>query len=112
MLPFLVLLACREFAVGSARETDESPKGSVLQRFAGFAREVGSSPKSAGGEGSEESAGDRIVFSAPVTGSLPVQGGLRVTGGLIPYKRDAQGHGDQGEGGPAPETEKKEEQSE
>ena len=90
MLPFLVLLACREFAVGSrsARESDESPEGSVLHRLAGFAREVGSPPdKAHDGDDSESSPG-RIVFSAPVTGSPADPGGLRVTGGLIPYRRE------------------------
>jgi hypothetical protein len=111
MLPFLVLLACREFAIGSARESDESPEGSVLQRFAGFAKEVGSSPEIRSGKEGQESTADGIVFSAPVTGS-PVSGDLRVSGGLIPYKRGVQGHGNHGEGGPVPEPEKKEEQSE
>ena len=109
MLPFLVLLACREFAVGSARESDESPKGSILQRFAGFAREVGSPPEPRVGEGSGESAAEKIVFSAPVTGSPPVQGDPGVTGGLIPYKRDDQGPGDRGTGGAAPGPGKKDE---
>jgi len=87
MLPFLVLLACREFAVGSARASDESPEGSVLQRFAGFAREVGSPPEPAGEEGG--AAQGKIVFSAPVTGSPAAPGALRVTGELIPYRRDS-----------------------
>jgi 4-amino-4-deoxy-L-arabinose transferase-like glycosyltransferase len=99
MLPFLVLLACREFAVGSARESDESPEGSVLQRFAGFAREVGSSPGTGSGKESPESPAGEIVFSGPVTGSPPAQGGLGVSGGLIPYKRNGTLHGKQGEGG-------------
>jgi 4-amino-4-deoxy-L-arabinose transferase-like glycosyltransferase len=88
MLPFLVLLACREFAVGSARESDESPEGSVLQRLAGFAREVGSPPETPGSDEGADSSPGRIVFSAPVTGSPPVRAGPGVTGGLIPYKRD------------------------
>jgi len=110
MLPFLVLLACREFAIGSARESDESPEGSVLQRFAGFAKEVGSSPETRSGDKGEESAADRIVFSAPVTGSPPVQEGLRATGGLIPYKRDGKEPEDRGEAGEAPVPGKKEEE--
>ena len=109
MLPFLVLLACREFAVGSARESDESPEGSVLQRFAGFAREVGSSPETRTGEEGRESSSGGIVFSGPVTGSAPVQGTLRVTGGLIPYKRDDTAAGNHAEGGEAPVPEKKDE---
>jgi 4-amino-4-deoxy-L-arabinose transferase-like glycosyltransferase len=108
MLPFLVLLACREFAIGSARETDESPEGSILQRFAGFAREVGSPPGTRDGEGRGESDAGRIVFSAPVTGSPPVQEAPMVNGGLIPYRRDGQESGDHGNGGPAPGPEKKE----
>jgi len=85
MLPFLVLLACREFAVASARDSDESPKGSAFQRLAGFAREIGSSP-----DPLEEEGGDgrgRIVFSAPVTGSPAGQDPLRATGGLVPYRQ-------------------------
>jgi hypothetical protein len=110
MLPFLVLLACREFAVGSARESDESPEGSLLKRFAGFAREVGSPPEIRSGEEGQESSADRIVFSAPVTGSPPpASGDLRVPGGLIPYKRGDQGNGNRGEGGAAPGPGKKEE---
>jgi hypothetical protein len=109
MLPFLVLLACREFAVGSARESDESPEGSVLQRFAGFAREVGSSPEPRSGKEGPESPAGRIVFSAPITGSPSVHGGLMVTGGLIPYRRDGLEPGKRGEGGSAPGPEKKEE---
>ena len=109
MLPFLVLLACREFAVGSARESDESPTGSVLQRFAGFAKEVVSSRETRIGDERPDSSGDRIVFSAPVTGSPPVQGGIRVSGGLIPYRRDGQEPVNRGEAGEAPGPEKKEE---
>jgi hypothetical protein len=101
MLPFLVLLACREFAIGSARESDESPEGSVLQRFAGFAREVGSPPETRGGEEGPESASERIVFSAPVTGAPPSPGDLRESGGLIPYRRNGAGPRDQGENGKA-----------
>jgi len=88
MLPFLVLLACREFAVGSARESDESPEGSVIQRFAGFAKEVGSSPEPPAGEGAGSPTGG-IVFSAPATGSPAAPDSLRAPGGLIPYRRDA-----------------------
>ena len=88
MLPFLVLLACRDFAVGSAGESDESPEGSVLQRFAGFAKDVVSSPETRGSDEKPVSSEDRIVFSEPVTGSPPVLGGLMVTGGLIPYHGD------------------------
>jgi hypothetical protein len=91
MLPFLVLLACREFAVGSARESDESPEGSVLQRLAGFAREVGSHTGSRGGEEGPESSPEGIVFSAPVTGAPPSSGGVRESGGLIPYRRNDEG---------------------
>ncbi|HUK39366.1 MAG TPA: glycosyltransferase family 39 protein [Methanomicrobiales archaeon] len=94
MLPFLVLLACREFAVGSARASDESPEGSVIRRFAGFAREVGSSPGPRSGEGGDGSAEGKIVFSAPATGSPPPAAGRKVQGGLIPYRpgkgRDAR----------------------
>ena len=101
MLPFLVLLACREFAVGSARESDEAPEGSVLSRLAGFAREVGSSPETPGGDGGADSPG-KIVFSAPVTGSPPPMGDTGVPGGLIPYRREGAGPGagekDQGTG--------------
>jgi hypothetical protein len=98
MLPFLVLLACREFAVGSARESDESPEGTVLQRFAGFAREVGSPPETAGGDESAEGAPGRIVFAGPARGAPPAPGGLRGSGGLIPYKRDSSGQGTREEG--------------
>jgi hypothetical protein len=112
MLPFLVLLACREFAVGSARESDESPEGSVLQRFAGFAREVGFPPEAPGGEGSPESPSGGIVFSAPVTGSPPASGGLRGTGGLIPYKRDGSGPENKEEGTQATGQEKGQEKKE
>jgi hypothetical protein len=102
MLPFLVLLACREFAVGSARESDESPEGSVLQRFAGFAREIGTSPGTENGKESPESPAGGIVFSGPVTGSPPARDGLEVSGGLIPYKRNGAPHGKQGENGETP----------
>jgi len=112
MLPFLVLLACREFAVGSARESDESPEDSILRRFAGFAREVWSPPEPGEEEGKGESGAGRIVFSGPVTGSGPARGGLRVQGGLIPYKRDGRVPGDSGEGGTKPEPGEKEEQGE
>jgi hypothetical protein len=89
MLPFLVLLACREFAVGSARETDESPEGSALRRLAGFAREV-SSPPAEGPPVVESRPGEgTIVFSAPVTGAPAARGTPGARGGLIPYHRDS-----------------------
>jgi hypothetical protein len=109
MLPFLVLLACREFAVGSARESDESPEGSILKRFAGFAREVGSPPETRGGEEGLESSPEGIVFSAPVTGAPPSSGDVRESGGLIPYRRDDAGPRNQDEGGKAASGDKKEE---
>jgi hypothetical protein len=96
MLPFLALLACREFAVGSARASDESPRGSALQRLAGFAREVVSSPREQAGKETETPQG-RIVFSAPVTGSPAAPPTRSATGGLIPYRRDSGVPGGRGE---------------
>jgi len=86
MLPFLALLACREFAVGSARESDESPRGSALRRLAGFAREVGSPAGKPGPEERPGGAPGKIVFAGPVTGAPPAPGGPRGRAGLIPYK--------------------------
>jgi hypothetical protein len=88
MLPFLVLLACREFAVGSARASDESPRESVLRRLAGFARDVVSSPGVPGREAGNGAQG-KIVFSAPVTGSPPASPARGTPGGLIPYRRES-----------------------
>jgi hypothetical protein len=107
MLPFLVLLACREFAVGSARASDESPQGSALRRLAGFTREVVSSPNAPEGDAGTGAEG-KIVFSAPVTGSpaAPVTPGA--PGGLIPYRRDSAvpgSHGAQRGEAPRPEQE-------
>jgi len=100
MLPFLVLLACREFAVGTARESDESPEGSALSRLAGFAREVGSPPGPPGEE--DGAASGKIVFSAPVTGSPAAPATRRAAGGLIPYRKEGGAPGSRDE--PAEET--------
>jgi hypothetical protein len=90
MLPFLALLACREFAIGSARVSDESPEGSALQRLAGFAREVGSPAGKPGREEHREDSSGKIVFAGPVTGGPPAPGGPRGSGGLIPYRKAGQ----------------------
>jgi len=105
MLPFLVLLACREFAVGSARESDKSPEGSVLSRLAGFARDVGFSPGVPGRESPDSSPG-AIVFSGPVAGSPPAPGSPGTSGGLIPLRQEVPKEGGEKGKEPGPEKEK------
>jgi hypothetical protein len=62
MLPFLALIACREFEDQNGMEPTQSPEESVPARFAGFLQEVCTLPEPAETEGREPV----VLFKGPV----------------------------------------------
>ena len=101
MLPFLVLIACREFEDQNGMEPSRSPEESVPTRFTGFLREVSSLPEGEGPEAPEPA----VLFKGPVadepgSGAPPPPD----SGAVIPFRGEEKGC--TGEQGP-PEAEKK-----
>jgi hypothetical protein len=99
MLPFLALIACREFEDQNGMEPTQSPEESVPARFAGFLQEVCTLPEPAETEGREPV----VLFKGPVAeppgaGAAPPPD----SGAVIPLREREK----RCAGGPVPPPEK------
>ncbi|MDD1657085.1 MAG: hypothetical protein LUQ41_01305 [Methanomicrobiales archaeon] len=88
MLPFLALIACREFEEHNGMEPTRTSEESVPARFAGFLREVWALPEPEGPEAPEPA----VLFKGPVAG-LPGAGSPPPpdSGTVIPLREGEKG---------------------